>query len=359
MDVANALVTSTLMRLHYQAHLRACKLSSHVDTQASPFIFETFGERVGYYGVLTELIALQGRFWVLQASAVSMFIGLCFIEGLVTKRSIKAAPPRELVTDFVYWVLSPSFRVVSSVLVAFVLMLVAQLLDRHDATSLVRGYGPLSRQPVALIWIEALIVGDLCSYWLHRAMHRFSWLWRFHAVHHSAKTIRWSTIGRVHPVNEALNYAVGVLPCLALGFPLDVVLSIIPAMMWLAALAHSDFDLSYGPLGKVFVSPTFHRWHHTHSDEGGNSNFANVLSLWDRIFGSFYMPKDSRPQVFGLDVDDMPESYVAQLLHPFGIRPAGAAVAEESPVNARRAPGFLSEPAPAVDSLDSFNHTHP
>lgn len=294
-----------------------------------------------------------------------MFIGLCFIEGVITKRSMKAAPPRELVTDFFYWLLSPSFRVVSSVMVASVLLLVATLLGRQDAPKLVQGFGPLSRQPTVVIWIEALLVSDLVSYWMHRAMHRSPWLWRFHSIHHSAKTIRWSTIARVHPVNEALNYAVGLLPCLALGLPIDVVLSVVPVMMWWAVLAHSDFKLTYGPLRAIFVSPIFHRWHHTHSDQGGNSNFANVLSLWDRIFGSYYMPEHSRPEVFGLDHDDVPENYLGQFLHPFGIRPGAKPYAAPvgSAMTSHRAPGFLSaynsdEGSSAADSLDSFNHTH-
>jgi len=316
--------------------------------------------------VLTELIALQGRFWVLQLSAVSMFIGLCFMEGVATKRSMKAAPPRELVTDGVYWFLSPTFRVVSSVMVAFVLLSVATLLGRHDPQRLVKGFGPLSRQPIALMWLETLIVSDLIAYWTHRAMHRAPWLWRFHAIHHSAKTIRWSTIGRVHPVNEAFNYAVGVLPCLALGLPLDVLLSMIPVMMWLAVLAHSDFKLTYGPLRSIFVSPVFHRWHHTHSHEGGNSNFANVFSLWDRIFGSYYMPQGRSPEVFGLDEDEVPEGYVGQLLYPFGIRlgvkpDAVPGASELGDARARPAPSFLSASRTgdsAADVLDSLNHTH-
>jgi sterol desaturase/sphingolipid hydroxylase (fatty acid hydroxylase superfamily) len=291
-----------------------------------------------------------------------MFIGLCFIEGVATKRPMKSAPPRELVTDFVYWVFSPAFRVISSVMVAFVLLLVALLLGRHDAPRLVQGFGPLARQPVGLIWIESLIVSDLFSYWAHRTMHRVPWLWRFHAIHHSAKTIRWSTIGRVHPVNEAVNYAVGVLPCLALGLPLDVVLSVVPALMWWAVLAHSNFKLTWGPLGKFFVSPVFHRWHHTHSNEGGDSNFANVLSLWDRIFGSYYMPSDSRPEVFGLDEDDMPETYVGQFLYPFGLRTGVKpyAAPADSAASARRVPGFLSAYSTdeSTAAADSLNHTH-
>jgi sterol desaturase/sphingolipid hydroxylase (fatty acid hydroxylase superfamily) len=268
--------------------------------------------------VLAEFVALQGSFWVLQLSAVLMFVGLCFIEGVVARRSITDKPPRELVTDSIYWFLSPYFRVLSKLMLAALLVLFASLSGHDEAPKLVRGFGPLARQPLPLILVEALIVSDLCSYWLHRALHRFPALWRFHAIHHSPKTVRWSTIGRVHPVNELMNYAVGVVPCLAIGLPLNAVLAIIPVMMWWAVAVHSDFKVTYGPLRGLLVSPIFHRWHHTHSHEGGNKNFANVLALWDWLFGSYYLPADRQPEVFGLDEDVVPESYLGQLLYPFG-----------------------------------------
>jgi hypothetical protein len=57
------------------------------------------------------------------------------------------------------------------------------------------------------------------------------------------------------------------------------------------------------------------------SHEGGNKNFSNVFSLWDWLFGSYYLPPGRMPDVFGLDEGYMPESYVAQLAAPFRNRP--------------------------------------
>ncbi|MEY4581325.1 MAG: hypothetical protein RL701_6028 [Pseudomonadota bacterium] len=287
-----------------------------------------------------------------------MFIGLCFVEGVITKRSIRDRPPTELVTDSVYWFLSPYFRVLSNLVVALLLLFVASLTGHTDATKLVQGYGPVARQPFPLIMLEALVLSDLMSYWAHRAMHRFPLLWRFHSIHHSAKELRWSTIGRVHPLNEMLNYCVGLLPCLAIGMPIKAVLYIVPVMMWWAVAVHSNFKITYGPLSRLFVSPIYHRWHHTHSHEGGNSNFANVLSLWDHTFGTYYLPKDASPTVFGLDQDVVPESYLGQLLYPFaGDKPAEAipvAQVERADRTERadaRVPGVLRTPSPSEQRL--------
>jgi len=301
--------------------------------------------------VLAELITLQGRFWILQLSTIAMFVGLCFIEGVVTKRPMNQRPPRELVTDCFYWLLSPYFRVVSSLVVALVLMAVASYTGEQVAPRLVQGFGPLARQPKLLILLETLVLSDFTSYWAHRAMHRVSWLWRFHAVHHSAKTIRWSTIGRVHPVNEMLNYVIGVLPCIAIGLPLSTVISVVPVMMWWAVVAHSDFKLTWGPLRTWFVSPVFHRWHHTHSHEGGNQNFANIFALWDHLFGTYYLPSDRTPEVFGLDHDEMPENYLGQLLYPLGLsKPEPSTVLPKAPVANAASDRGLSAPERAASS---------
>lgn len=265
-----------------------------------------------------------------------MFVSLCFLEGVATRRPISKKPPAELVTDSAYWLLSPYLRMVSKVMIAAILVLFALATGNDDGPSLVQGYGPLSRQPWPLILIETLILTDFCAYWEHRLMHRIPALWRFHAIHHSAKEIRWSTVGRVHPVNELINYVVGVLPCIAIGLPINAIIAIVPVMLWWAVLAHSNFKWTFGPLRQVVVSPIFHRWHHTHSQEGGDANFANVFSLWDRLFGSFYLPEGRTPQVFGLDVDDMPDTYLGQLGYPFGVtkrpnRAADAAAVLSSP----------------------------
>lgn len=273
--------------------------------------------------MVEELVGLQGKFWILQWSAVAMFVSLCFVEGFISKRSITRKPPKELVTDAVYWFLSPYYRVVSQVFIAGLLIAFGMLIGNDDPKSFLSGWGPLSRQPFWLILLETLVLGDFCSYWVHRGLHRSALLWRIHAIHHSAKTIRWSTIGRVHPLNELANYCMGVLPCIAIGLPVKAVLTVIPVMMWWAVMVHCDFNTAFAPLSKVFVSPRFHRWHHTHSQEGGSSNFGNFLALWDWMFGTHYLPSDRRPEVFGLDVDDMPEGYFGQLLYPFGAtRPA-------------------------------------
>jgi sterol desaturase/sphingolipid hydroxylase (fatty acid hydroxylase superfamily) len=297
---------------------------------------------------LSELVALQGEeIWKLQLFAVTVFLTLCFVEGVVTKRSISSRPPKELVTDFFFWALSPAFRVVSRVVTAACLVVLALVAGHEVGPQLFHGFGPVAQQPKWLIFIETLVVSDFMSYWAHRLMHTVPFLWRFHAIHHSATTIRWSTTARVHPVNELFNYLVGMVPCFLIGLPLSAVLSLVVILQWYAILAHSHSKISFGPLSRLFASPIYHHWHHTPSSQGGNKNFSNMFAIWDRLFGTHYLPAGRVPDTFGLDGDEfIPENYWQQLIHPF--KPAQSAQERQDQAAAdERAPQTgAPEPSP-------------
>ena len=291
--------------------------------------------------LFVSLLALQWSepFWKLQLAAFMVFFTLCWVEGLSARPRRPPLPERPLVTDMFYWMLIPSVRVVSRIAAAVVLVPLALLLGLEAGPQLWNGFGPIAQQPRLLIAIELLVLVDLSSYWTHRAFHRFPALWRFHAIHHSAKLIRWATTGRVHPVNEAVNYLVSVVPFFLVGFPIKAVLPLIPFVVAYAVAAHANWNPSFGPFKKVLASPRYHRWHHTHSDEGGNKNFANMFAFWDLLFGTYYLPEDRIAQDFGLDDDDVPEGYLGQLAYPFRktrAQPARSSDGGEGLVGARK-----------------------
>lgn len=265
----------------------------------------------------------------MQASALGFF--WLYSMELLARRKRPGKLPPELFTDMFYWLFMPQVRVVSRILAILLIVPIGLLFGQQIDPRLLQGYGPVARQPTWLIVIELILLMDLLTYCIHRVFHTVPWLWRFHALHHSAKYIRWSTTGRVHPINEAINYLVTVVPLALVGFPISVVLPVSPIVIAFAIGAHTQWNVGFGPLSSVFVSPRFHHWHHTHSHEGGNKNFANVFSFWDRLFGTYYLPKDRMPETFGLDVDDVPESYLGQLLYPFRGRKRQERPAESRP----------------------------
>lgn len=265
---------------------------------------------------LTQLAAHQlVDFWSLQLSSVAFFV-LCGIEMALLKRLSFSLRPDQT-TDMFYWLLTPQVRIVSRMVALGLLVPLALLLGISMEAATLDGFGPVARQPKVLIIAELVLLMDLATYWVHRLFHAVPYLWRFHAIHHSATEVTWSTTGRVHPINEIGNYLATVVPFALLGFPINLTLPTAPAVIAIALLAHSDLKTSYGPLAAVIVSPRFHRWHHTHSEVGGNKNFANVFAFWDRLFGTYFLPADRLPEKFGLDTDGFPQRFLAQLVEPW------------------------------------------
>jgi sterol desaturase/sphingolipid hydroxylase (fatty acid hydroxylase superfamily) len=170
------------------------------------------------------------------------------------------------------------------------------------------GSAPLWLQLVAL-----LVLTDFAQYWLHRAFHGRR-LWPFHAVHHSAPDVNWTTTFRTHPLNYIVaNASLGVLARLA-GFSETSLLLAAPIFFFSGAWTHANLDWTFGPLRYVIASPVFHRWHHSADLAAREKNFAPMFPVWDLIFGTFHMPSAARPGPFG--AEGVPTDMLGQLIHP-------------------------------------------
>jgi sterol desaturase/sphingolipid hydroxylase (fatty acid hydroxylase superfamily) len=222
---------------------------------------------------------------------------------------------RGFATDCIYWLWTPVVtHAITPVAIALVLLPLAFLYGMNLPT-LLHGYGRLAAQPRWLQGVEIFVAGDFLGYWQHRLFHGRS-LWPFHAVHHSSSDLDWLSSVRLHPVNDALSRLIVAVPLVAAGFNTGVVALYTPFTTFYAILIHANLNWDYGPFRYVIASPLFHRWHHTKEDEGLNRNFSGGLPLWDLLFGTFYMPRNRQPEVFGID-DPMPSGFFGQMAAPF------------------------------------------
>jgi ornithine lipid hydroxylase len=161
-----------------------------------------------------------------------------------------------------------------------------------------------------------LVATDLLDYWVHRLMH--GPLWRFHAIHHSAPRLYWINSWRLHPVEGLAFCAFTVVPLLALGAPRLPLMVAWASSTVFRMLQHSNADVRLGPLNWVLAGPELHRWHHSPRRAESESNYGNVLIVWDVLFGTRWMPEEPPPLDVGLDgVAPYPTAYGAQLLAPF------------------------------------------
>jgi sterol desaturase/sphingolipid hydroxylase (fatty acid hydroxylase superfamily) len=168
--------------------------------------------------------------------------------------------------------------------------------------------------PIAVTGVAAVFVGDFISYWRHRLEHT-RLLWPSHAVHHSDTEMTWLTLARFHPINRLTTMTIDMAFLAVAGFPeWSLVMNVIVRHFY-GEFIHADFPWTYGPVGRVMVSPAMHRWHHARDVEGSGSNFATVFSVFDQAFGTYYVPG---PCTVPLGVnDEMGRGTAGQLLYPF------------------------------------------
>ena len=175
----------------------------------------------------------------------------------------------------------------------------------------------------ALSPLTQILVGffvfDLIIYWVHRWSHEVPFLWRFHSIHHSIETMDWVSAFRNHPA-DGLIIAPAVAFMLAAGFSFEAtgILTIIQIVTGI--FLHANVRFRWRPLQRLIITPDFHHWHHANEPDAINSNYSVFLPAWDMIFGTWFMPKDRRPQIYGV-AEAIPSTLAAQMAYPFhGLR---------------------------------------
>jgi len=220
--------------------------------------------------------------------------------------------------DAVYWFATPLLtRCFTGAILAVILLLGAACIGFENIPKdfLVRGFGPIGRQPFWLQCIEILLLSDFVDYWTHRGLHRGP-LWRIHAIHHSPEEMNWISSSRVHPLNDLITRSCQLLPILLFGFAALAIVSVVPLVSFYVMFLHANLKWSFGPFRWILVSPAYHRWHHASDEEGIDKNFAGIFPIWDVLFGTAHFPRHL-PQNYGLRGDQIPESLAAHLLFPF------------------------------------------
>lgn len=146
-----------------------------------------------------------------------------------------------------------------------------------------------SHAPVWLVGFAALFAGDFVAYWRHRLEH-VSWLWPGHAIHHSDEAMTWTTGLRFHPLNRVTTALIDTAALALLGLPPWALALNNLVRHYYGLFIHMDLPWTYGLIGRIFVSPAMHRWHHVRDGDGVGENFASIFSVFDQAFGTFHLP---------------------------------------------------------------------
>lgn len=162
--------------------------------------------------------------------------------------------------------------------------------------------------PIANQWwsfVAAFLLLDFLNYATHRCQHAVPLLWRFHALHHSDPDVDVTTSVRHHPIEYLLATGFYWLAVLALDIPVAVVMTHGLAVFAAAAVTHGNIRLPESLerlLQPVVITLDLHLIHHSMSTHEANANFGAVLSVWDRLFGTYArLPRAQQDRiVFGV-----------------------------------------------------------
>ncbi|HET9031738.1 MAG TPA: sterol desaturase family protein [Dokdonella sp.] len=178
--------------------------------------------------------------------------------------------------------------------------------------------------PLALEFTITIIALDLAIYWQHRWMHWVPWLWRIHRLHHSDTNFELSMGLRFHPFEIVLSLLYKCLVIAALGAAPIAVLGYEVLLAAFALFSHADIAIPQRwdrQLRKLVITPDWHRAHHSIHRAETDSNYGNLLSIWDRLFVSVTeQPRDGHRQMqIGLNQfrDEASQRLPAMLLLPF------------------------------------------
>lgn len=172
-------------------------------------------------------------------------------------------------------------------------------------------------QPVALQILGIMFLTDLVQYWVHRAFHRVPFLWHFHAVHHSARTMDWMAGARMHFVEILILRGTTIIPMYVLGFGPLALQAYILLVYVHSTFVHANIGWNFDRLGRFLVIPRFHHWHHGIEREAIDVNFAIHFPLFDRLFGTYHLPPGAWPAAYGIEGHPVPRTYWRQFLYPF------------------------------------------
>ena len=198
--------------------------------------------------------------------------------------------------------------IVVNFVMAFILLMTAEWATENH-------FGILQWLPEINIWIYTLIgllLLDLIgAYLAHWTQHKTKIMWRFHLIHHTDTWIDTTTANRHHPGESVIRFVFTTLGVLIIGAPMWLVFLYQSMSVVFSQFNHANISLPKKIdrlLSYFIVSPDMHKVHHHYVLPYTDSNYGNIFSIWDRIFGTFTI-LDRDKIVYGVDTHMKPEEH--------------------------------------------------
>lgn len=198
--------------------------------------------------------------------------------------------------------------IVVNFLLAFLMLMSAEWITKNHFGILQW----LPEMPVWLFMVIGLLLLDLIgAYLVHLVEHKTKFLWRFHLIHHTDTWIDTTSANRHHPGESVIRFLFTVLGVLIIGTPMWLVFLYQSLSVVFSQFNHANIALPKkidNILSWFIVSPDMHKVHHHYVMPYTDSNYGNIFSVWDRLFGTFTaLPKEKI--VYGIDTHMNPKEH--------------------------------------------------
>jgi sterol desaturase/sphingolipid hydroxylase (fatty acid hydroxylase superfamily) len=273
-------------------------------------VFATmFGSLPSHHNIKIDGVFFGLDFFILNV----LFTGMLFIpvERLFAQNKNQHVFRDEWREDLFYYLVSSLFVQV----LTYLTLAPSNFVIHNQELSAMRTWARELPWVVQLVTI--MLLTDIAQYWLHRAFHRVPFLWRFHAVHHSARSMDWIAGARMHFAEIIVLRSVTATPMLVIGFDESAIQAYMLVVYVYSTFIHSNLRGSFGILEQLLVVPRFHHWHHGIEKEAVDVNFAIHFPFLDRLFGTHHLPEGQWPTAYGVAGHPVPQGYWQQLLYPF------------------------------------------
>jgi sterol desaturase/sphingolipid hydroxylase (fatty acid hydroxylase superfamily) len=180
-----------------------------------------------------------------------------------------------------------------------------------------------NEQPLWLYVLLGILLLDFFgAYLAHFVEHKVKPLWMVHLVHHTDHKVDTTTANRHHPIESIIRFTFTLLGVFVVGTPFALVMLYQAMSLVFTQFTHANIKMPKGldrVLSYFIISPDMHKIHHHYRLPYTDSNYGNIFSIWDRIFGT-YMYMDRENIVYGVDVfpDEKKNGQIVELLkQPF------------------------------------------
>lgn len=154
------------------------------------------------------------------------------------------------------------------------------------------------------IIVGVLLLDFIGAYFIHWLEHKVKWMWKFHLIHHTDTNVDVTTGLRHHPGETVFRVSFTILAVVVVGAPIGIVMLYQSLSVLFAHLTHANINVNKKldkVLSYILVTPRMHKVHHHFKQPLTDTNYGNIFSIWDRIFGTFAYVPDTNSLHYGID----------------------------------------------------------